>query len=130
MLNLVNNSDCMVFVSNGEGFGLPPREAMSTGMPVILMNWSALSEICRDDISYWINPSSLQPAIYPPVVWPMNNGSMDFGEFAKGNTDDLVGVMRHVYLNKDEALRKGIAASEYIRNYETYDIATNKLLKI
>lgn len=130
MLNLVNNSDCMVFASNGEGFGLPPREAMSTGMPVILMNWSSLSEICKDDISYWINPSSLQPAFYPPEFSSINHGSSDFGEFAKASVDDLAQVMKHVYFNREEALKKGIAASKYIRNYETYDIATSKLLEI
>jgi len=130
MLDLVNSSDCMVFVSNGEGFGLPPREAMSTGMPVILMNWSSLSEICKDNISYWINPSSLQPAVYPPEVWTMNNGSSDFGEFAKGSVDDLAQVIKHVYLNREEAFKKGMAASKYIRDYETYDIATNKLINI
>ncbi len=130
MLGLVNSCDCMVFVSNGEGFGLPPREAMSTGMPVILMNWSSLSEICREDISYWIDPISLQPAVYPKEVWPMNNNDMDFGEFASGSVDDLAQIMKHVYLNKDDALKRGLAASNYIREYETYDIATNKLINI
>lgn len=130
MLSLVNDCDCMVFASNGEGFGLPPREAMSTGMPVILMNWSSLSEICKDDISYWINPSSLQPAVYPPEVWTMNNGSSDFGEFAKGSVDELAQVIKHVYLNREEAFKKGMAASKYIRDYETYDIATEKLINI
>jgi glycosyltransferase involved in cell wall biosynthesis len=130
MLNLVNSSDCMVFVSNGEGFGLPPREAMSTGMPVILMNWSSLSEICKKDISYWINPISLQPAIYPKEFCNINGGSHDFGEFAKGSSDQLAEIMRYVYSNKDEAYSKGLAASKYIREYETYDIATNKLISI
>jgi hypothetical protein len=99
-------------------------------MPVILMNWSSLSEICNEKISYWINPSSLQKAIYPQEFSQINDGSMDFGEFAKGSVDDLAEIMNHVYSNKDEAFEKGIAASKYIREYETYDIATKKLLKI
>lgn len=130
MLELVNSCDCLVFVSNGEGFGLPPREAMATGMPVILMNWSSLSAICKSDISYWIEPSSLQPAIYPPEVWPMNNGSKDFGEFAKGSVDDLADIMNHVYLNKEIAYQKGLNASKYIRENETYNIATSKFLEL
>jgi hypothetical protein len=99
-------------------------------MPVILMNWSSLSEICREDISYWINPCSLQPAVYPPEVWPMNNGSKDFGEFAKGSVEDLAEVMNHVVNNKDEAFLKGIKASKYIRENETYDISTSNFLRL
>lgn len=130
MLGLIGMSNCLVFASNGEGFGLPPREAMSTGMPVILMNWSSLSEICKEDMSFWINPRRLQKAIYPDSLRPLNNGSSDFGEFAYGDVDDLADVMKFVSDNRDLAAKKGVSAAAYIRQHETYDICSNRLLDI
>lgn len=37
--------DCFVYPSRGEGFAFPPRNAIATGMPTIVTDWSALAEI-------------------------------------------------------------------------------------
>ena len=42
LLNLLHSCDCFVFPSKGEGYGLPPREAMATVMPCIVTNWSGM----------------------------------------------------------------------------------------
>src|SRR5581483_8041676 len=56
--------DCFVFPSHAEGSGLPPREAMATGLPTILTNWSGLEEICNPDYNYPITPVSID---YPDI---------------------------------------------------------------
>lgn len=43
---------CFVFPTRGEGFGLPPREAAATGLPVLATEWSGTA----DDISAWGYP--------------------------------------------------------------------------
>lgn len=35
----LKGAQCLLFPSRGEGFGLPPREAVLTGMPVIATQW-------------------------------------------------------------------------------------------
>ena len=40
MRELMREADCFVFPTRGEGFGLPPLEAMATGLPTIVTNWS------------------------------------------------------------------------------------------
>ena len=45
MRDILNNSDCFVFPSRGEGFGLTPIEAMATGLPVIVPNAHGMSEV-------------------------------------------------------------------------------------
>lgn len=45
MIDLYRQSSVLLFSSRGEGFGLPPAEAMCVGLPVIYTNWSATSEI-------------------------------------------------------------------------------------
>lgn len=37
--------DAFIYTSRGEGFAFPPRNAISTGMPTIVTDWSALAEI-------------------------------------------------------------------------------------
>ena len=46
MKELYKLSSVLLFPSKGEGFGLPPAEAMLTGLPVIYNDWSGLPDIC------------------------------------------------------------------------------------
>ncbi len=43
--SLLINSHCLLFLSRGEGFGLPIAEMMATGGRVIYTDWSASSEV-------------------------------------------------------------------------------------
>jgi len=49
---LYNGSECFVFPSLYEGFGIPLLEAMSCGRPVITSNVSSLPEIGKDAVLY------------------------------------------------------------------------------
>lgn len=58
MLNILyNNATLFYFVSNGEGFGLPILEAMSTGCPVLTSNTTACDEIAGT-AAFKVSPSS------------------------------------------------------------------------
>lgn len=46
IFELYTSCSVLLFSSRGEGFGLPPAEAMSVGLPVIYTNWSSLPEVC------------------------------------------------------------------------------------
>ena len=48
MVNLYNSVDCLFFPSYYEGFGRPPLEAMSCGLPVISSNIASLPEVLGD----------------------------------------------------------------------------------
>lgn len=58
MLNILyNNATLFYFVSNGEGFGLPILEAMSTGCPVLTSNTTACDEIAGN-AAFKVSPNS------------------------------------------------------------------------
>ena len=49
----MKNCTAFLFPSVGEGFGLPPIEAMKFGKPVFLANRTSLPEIGGEDAFYW-----------------------------------------------------------------------------
>lgn len=61
MAALYNAFDVFLLPSMGEGFGIPIIEAQSCGCPVIVGDWTAMSELClsgwkipqREAVEYW-----------------------------------------------------------------------------
>ena len=98
--------DCFVFPSHAEGSGLPPREAMATGLPTILTNWSGLTEVCDPLLNYPLTPIAID---HPDV-----RGNEQPGYMSRIDVRELMYFMRHVYENREEAEAKGIKASKYI----------------
>lgn len=107
-----NNLDCFVFPSRAEGVGYPPREAMATGCPTIVMNWSGLEDIALEQISYPLTPDGFEK-VNPVFDQP--------GNWAKVNIKELMYWMRHVYSNREEALERGKNGSKFIKRFFTWE---------
>lgn len=51
----MKNCEAFLFPSKGEGFGLPPLEAMTFGKPIFLSNLTSLPEVGGEEAFYWEN---------------------------------------------------------------------------
>jgi glycosyltransferase involved in cell wall biosynthesis len=111
--------DCFVFPSHAEGSGLPPREAMATGLPCILTNWSGLTEIADPAFTYPLTPIAID---IPDV-----RGSEQPGFMARIDIQELMYWMRYVYEHREEAQEKGKLASQYIHKYWNWDYCAEDL---
>jgi glycosyltransferase involved in cell wall biosynthesis len=60
---LYNGASVVTLVSNYEGFGLPPLEAMACGIPVVVSNVSSLPEVV-DGASELVDPNSVDSIAY------------------------------------------------------------------
>jgi glycosyltransferase involved in cell wall biosynthesis len=98
-----HNIDCFVFPSKAEGIGYPPREAMATGLPTIVTNWSGLEDIANPDICYPLTPRGFEPR--PDFIHQTGN-------WALIDIQELMGTMRHIYEHQDEARAVGNRAHE------------------
>ena len=115
--------DCFVFPSHAEGSGLPPREAMATGIPAIVTNWSGLTEIADPTISYPLAPTTID---LPDV-----RGDEQPGFMARIDVAELMYWMRHAYEHPMELKAKGKLASEFIhKNYSWDACAADMILKL
>jgi len=109
MRDLYAMADCFIYPSRGEGFGLPPREAMATGLPVILTRWSALEDIAFERMAYTLTEFKLIPATYPKSE--ILGLGEDLGKWADPSKEELKEKMRYVIDHKHDAKVKGIMSA-------------------
>jgi glycosyltransferase involved in cell wall biosynthesis len=126
--DLYNQADCFVYPSRGEGFGLPPREAMATGLPVILTDYSALSDIADELISYPIKHYGLSKVIYPKSA-VLGLGD-DLGYWANPSKDEIKKLMREAYTNRRQAKAKGYMASVWMQEKADPKVGAKKIKDI
>lgn len=90
MFELYKSVDCYVFPTHGEGFGLPPREAAATGLPVITTNWGGTA----DELKRWAYPIRCKEV----KAWPDHPdfGQRNMGKWAKPDVDHLIEQMQFV----------------------------------
>lgn len=113
-MDLFEEADCFVFPTHGEGFGLPPLEAMATGLPTIISDWMGCSEFASRDVCYPIKITKLEKASYPLVYG-------NVGKWATVDINDVRKLMRHVYENRDEAKEIGIKAAKLVNKKYRFD---------
>lgn len=111
--------DCFVFPSKAEGIGYPPREAMSTGLPTIVTEYSGLIDICDPHYSYPLSVSRLVPRT-DMLEQP--------GNWAEIDIQELMYRMRYVYEHQEEAKKLGRTASMAMKNRFSWDVCTDKLI--
>jgi len=89
LYSLLANAYALTFPSLAEGFGIPPLEAMASGIPVLVSNISCLPEICQDKALY----------------------------FDPYNTDDIAEKMR--IISEDENLRENLIKKglEHVKSF-------------
>jgi len=103
--------NCFVYPSRGEGFGLPPLEAMATGVPAITTNWSGMAEYNNEEVGWMLNDFKMVPADnFTKKVY-----KEDCGEWAEPNLDELIFRLRYAYEHQDEVKEKGRKAAEYVK---------------
>lgn len=111
MHDIMKRSDCFVYPSRGEGFGMTPLECMATGLPVIMPNAHGMSQYFNGDCMYEVKIKETCPALYARYK------NQDVGQMFVSDIDDLRKKMRWVVEHNDEALIMGKRASEYAKKW-------------
>lgn len=123
LLSLFGEADAFVFPSRGEGWGSPPREAASTGLPVAVTDAGGLAEE-RPSWAFGIGVSRMTPAAYG--VWR----SGEIGEWFEPDGDALTEWMINVERYRDKAKQFGERASRWLHTNATWDRTARQLLAL
>ncbi|MFZ5947110.1 MAG: glycosyltransferase family 4 protein [Stygiobacter sp.] len=67
-------SSVFIFPSFAEAFGLPPLEAMASGIPIVVSNATCIPEICGD-AGYYVNPNSPEE-IAEQIILAINDNEL------------------------------------------------------
>lgn len=103
--------DCYVFPSMGEGFSITPREVMALGKPCIVSNNSSHGTICKSGLVIPLAANKKVPAIYEVF------GNQTIGNFYDCNVNDLTKSMIDVVDNYDQYLNKAKLGREWVKQY-------------
>ena len=128
MVFWMHSADAFVFPSHSEGFGLPPLQAMCTGLPVIVSDNSGMSEYCDDRYNYPVPCHEVKVPDQANGGFPTEWG--DVGNWWNPNHEALVETMRSVYENRDKSLQKGKAAADWVRERWTWENSCRAILDV
>ncbi len=122
MSRFIKSHDCLISASLGEGFCLPPMQAMALGVPVIVSNVGGCREYSRDDRCTIIEPRGHE------IIKVMDNlPQFKNKKWARITEEGIYLAMKQVLENKNKIQHKAEMANEFVNNNFTYDIIGNLL---
>jgi glycosyltransferase involved in cell wall biosynthesis len=103
--------DCLLYLSGGEGFGLPAWEAMCAGLPTIYTNYSGHAELLNKAKAGIPVGGILQPEA-KSCIWRM-----------VANVSQAVEAVRRLYFDRKLAAALGANGRAFVLNYTPERIA-------
>lgn len=108
-VDLLKKFDCLVRISKGEGFSIPPREALAMGIPCILSNNTAQKTLCDSGLVLAVRSIIEEPAEYSHFF-----GSQDAGFFYNCKLDDVKAALREMYTNYPVYKKKAAKGPQWV----------------
>lgn len=107
MRDLYSQAHCMVYPSNGEGFGFIPFQAIASGIPTISTNGTGMKDFAE---------------LSMPLNWkPCDGIGLHLGEWCDPDPDHLRELMLHVYNNWESEKLRALCSAEWLHENLTWD---------
>lgn len=109
-IQFIDSLDCYATLSKGEGFSIPPREALARGIPSILANNSAQETLCATGYFRAVPSTIREPAWYETNL-------AYHGEYSNSNIEDAAEALLDVYNNYSDYLKKAKEGKTWVSQY-------------
>lgn len=116
LVKIYNQAHCLVYPTNGEGFGLIPFQGIATGLPTIVTNATACADFANLSV-----PLDSKPT---PGV------GIHLGDWVEPDPDDLRDKMKYVYDNYDEVKEKTLQSARLIHSTQTWYHVAQQIAEI
>lgn len=116
LAELYRLSSCLVYPTNGEGFGFIPFQGIASGIPTICTNASGCADFAELSV-----PLSAHPA---------KGVGVHLGDWFEPDTDDLRDKMLYVYNNYNEVTNKTVNSAKVIHATQTWDCIATQITEI
>lgn len=110
LAELFYRSDCMVYPTSGEGWGMAPFQAIATGLPTICTNATACTEFAE-----------LSVPLNAEYVDTNQIGIYETGQWATPNIDDVCDRMLYVINNYDQVLDQTKIGADILHKRYSWD---------
>ena len=111
MLALHQIGDCYFSLTHSEGWGLGAFDAAAAGNPVAITGWGGQLDYLPPEISYLVDYR------LAPVTEYFNWESYRCNQnWARADVNHAMDLLRHVFVNRDEAQQKGSELRQHIRS--------------
>jgi len=120
---LLARVQCLVFPSYGEGFGLPPREAVLAGLPVIATRWLGLW-----DVEKW--GYALPVGRMLPAQFGVHDANAEGAEWAEADIEALDRQMLYVHRHYAHALLQARRGRVYLMEHFTWKKSAREILRV
>lgn len=114
LVEFLYSADAFIWLSRGEGFGLPPLQATLTGLPVIMTTHTGMAAYYKPQFFYGVRSSGMSPS-------PLG------GEWYEPDTDHAAEQLRKVYEGRKAALKRAKAAATYVQKQFSLDAFAARL---
>ena len=116
LVKLYNAAHCLVYPTNGEGFGLIPFQGIATGLPTIVTNATACADFAEMSV--------------PLDSHPAQGNGIHLGDWVDPDLDDLRDKMKYVYENYEQVKEKTLHSATIIHNTQTWDHVADLIVNI
>ncbi len=123
LAELIQDSDCFVLPSRGEGFGIPPLEALACGTPVIVSNATGHKEYFTKEYFFGIKAEKEVPALYKAF-----HGE-NVGKMVEPDVEDLKRQMRFVFEHRSYAYNMAKEGAKWVKANWTYKQTAEKMAR-
>ncbi len=120
--NILAEMDVAIFPSRGEGFGLGGLQAMGVGTTCICTDWGGFKQYLNPEYNF-----ALKCKLTDIKDFPSNN-TLYNGQWAEADYDHLRELMRYAYEHQDEMHEKGKKASQWVKEYWTWERCAKQLI--
>jgi len=119
-LDFMPSLDCYVNLAKGEGFSIPPREALDLGIPTVLTDNTALKTLCRTKYVRSV-PSHIREPTWVEIFLQYH------GEWFNKTVEDVARALKEGYNNYSAYLEKTQHGRAWVKQYLLKNLKPNYL---